>query len=205
VLRFRDFQGRRLRELGVTVRTGVEVTPVAVAAEAPDVVVVATGAEPLIPPIPGIGAAHVHDAQALLRGDLDAGGLRVAIVGGSATGCETAELLAGAGAAVTILEMRGSIGHGIEAITRRHLVRALKKAGVEILTGAKVIAIEDDRVLYEGGEVPVDVVALAIGWKPRGSALADLPGVEVHVLGDAAAPADFVAAINAGADAGLQI
>ena len=207
VLRFRDFQARRLGELGVKVRTGVEVTAAAVAAEAPDVVVVATGAEPLIPPIPGIGAAHVHDAQALLRGDVAVrDGDRVAIVGGSATGCETAELLAGAGASVTILEMRGSVGHGIEAITRRHLVRALKKAGVEILTGAKVIAIEDDRVLYEGGEVPADLVGLAIGWKPRGSALAEgLEGVEVHVLGDAAAPADFVAAINAGADAGLRL
>ena len=94
VLRFRDFQARRLGELGVEIHTGAEVTAQAVAQEAPDVVVVATGAEPLIPPIPGIGAAHVHDAQAFLRGDLDASGCKVAIVGGSATGCEAAELLA---------------------------------------------------------------------------------------------------------------
>ena len=51
-----------------------------------------------------------------------------------------------------------------------------------------------------------DLVGLAIGWKPRGNVLADeLPGVEVHVLGDAARPSDFVSAINAGADAGLQL
>jgi pyruvate/2-oxoglutarate dehydrogenase complex dihydrolipoamide dehydrogenase (E3) component len=209
VLRFRDFQARRLRELGVEVHLGAEVTPEVVASEAPDAVVVATGAEPLIPPIPGIGAAHVHDAQAFLRGDVT--GERIAIVGGSATGCEAAELLAARGAQVTILEMRGSVGHGIEAITRRHLLRALKAQGVRILTHAKVVAFDPDQVLYEDRDgathaVDADLVGLAIGWKPRGSALAGrLEGVEVHVLGDAARPSDFVAAINAGADAGLSI
>ena len=56
---------------------------------------VATGAEPLIPPIPGIGSAIVHDAQRFLRDELEPGE-RVVIVGGSATGCETAEHLIGA-------------------------------------------------------------------------------------------------------------
>jgi pyruvate/2-oxoglutarate dehydrogenase complex dihydrolipoamide dehydrogenase (E3) component len=211
VLRFRDFQARRLGELGVEIHTGAEVTAQAVADEAPDVVVVATGAEPLIPPIPGIGAAHVHDAQRFLRGELDATGCKVAIVGGSATGCEAAELLADNGVSVTILEMRSSVGHGIEAITRRHLLRGLKKAGVQILTKAKVVAFEPDHVLYEDSQgsthaVDSDLVGLAIGWKPRGSLLADgLQGVEVHVLGDAARPSDFVSAINAGADAGLRL
>jgi hypothetical protein len=66
-------------------------------------------------------------------------------------------------------------------------------------------------VLYEDAEgathaVGADLVGLAIGWKPRGNVLAEaLPGVEVHVLRDAAHPADFVVAINAGADAGLQL
>ena len=140
---------------------------------------VATGAEPLIPPIPGIGAAHVHDAQRFLtrRARRD-GGCKVAIVGGSATGCEAAELLADHGVSVTILEMRSSVGHGIEAITRRHLLRGLKKAGVQILTKAKVVAFEPDHVLYEDADgathaVDSDLVGLAIGWKPRGSVLAD--------------------------------
>ena len=71
------------------------------------------------------------------------------MIGGSATGCETAEHLAGEGAEVTIIEMRPGVGFGIEAITRRHLIRELKRSGVQILTGAKVIMIEDDHVLYE--------------------------------------------------------
>ena len=106
--------------------------------------------------------------------------------------------------------MRSSIGHGIESITRRHLLRELRKQGVKVLTNAKVIMIEDDHVLYEVGEetlsVEADRVALAIGWKPGGNALASsISSCEVLVLGDASRPADFVAAINAGADAGLAV
>ena len=93
VLRFRDFQARLLGELGVEIHLGAEVDAGRGRGEAPDVVVVATGAEPLIPPIPGIGAAIVHDAQSLpaRRVPVDAGD-QVVVVGGSATGCETAEL-----------------------------------------------------------------------------------------------------------------
>lgn len=212
VLRYRDHQARRLAALGVEINLAREVTPATVAARRPDVVVVATGADPLTPPIPGIDAEHVHDAEALMRGEVEVGaGDRVAIVGGSATGCELAELLAPAVASVTVIELRGSVGHGIEAITRRHLVRTLRRQGVRLLTGATVVAIEPDGVRYEdrdGGRqfVPVDLVALALGWRPRGGALAErLAGVEVVVLGDAARPADFVHAVNAGADAGLRI
>jgi 2,4-dienoyl-CoA reductase-like NADH-dependent reductase (Old Yellow Enzyme family)/thioredoxin reductase len=213
VLRFRDFQARRLVELGVATHTGIEVTREVVAEQRPDVVLVAVGAEPLIPPIPGLGAAHVHDALALLRGEVEvAAGDRVVVIGGSATGCETAELLVAGGAEVTIVEMRGGIGFGIEAITRRHLLRTLRADGVTMLTRAKVVMVENDDVLYEDAEgvvhaMPADRVALALGWRPRGAGLAEELGdlAEVVVLGDASQPADFVHAINTGADAGLAL
>ena len=211
VLRFRDHQSNRLAELGVDIHLNSEVTPEVVTAEAPDVVIVAIGAEPIVPPIPGIGASMVHDAQQLLRGDVSvAPGERVVVIGGSATGCETAEHLTGEGAEVTIIEMRPGVGFGIEAITRRHLIRELKRSGVQMLTGAKVIMIEDDHVLYEAdGEtrsVPADRVALALGFRPAGNALAEqIEAPQVLILGDASRPADFVSAINAGADAGLAV
>ena len=90
-------------------------------------VVLACGADPLVPPIPGIDGDAVVDAQDLLydRVAVPDGG-RVVIVGGSATGCETAELLVERGIDATIVEMARSIGSGIEGITRRKLVRALR-------------------------------------------------------------------------------
>ena len=50
---------------------------------------------------------------------------------------------------------------------------------------------------------------LAIGWRPRGEELAAglaLAGMtDVQLVGDASRPADFVSAINSGADAGLTV
>lgn len=211
VLRFRDFQVERLRDLGVLAHTGVLVTPQLVAEQRPDVVLIATGAEPLRPPIPGIESVHVHDATAYLAGEVDvAPGEQVVVIGGSATGCEAAEALLDVGASVTILEMRGEIGFGIEAITRRRLVRELRAAGARLLTRARATAIDDRKVLYEepGGvaqELRADHVALALGWRPTGASLAGAVDGEreVMVLGDAARPAGFVEAVSSGADAGL--
>ncbi|RTL68249.1 MAG: hypothetical protein EKK42_10690 [Pseudonocardiaceae bacterium] len=211
VLRFKAFQAARLAALGVDIHTSSPVSAATIRTERPDVVVIATGADPLVPPIPGIDGPTVHDAQALLRGDIPVGpGTRVVVVGGSATGCETAELTRAQGAEVVIVEMRGSIGRGIEAITRRRLVRALKRDGVEVLTTATVVGISPDAVEWADPDgnrhrLPTDIVALAIGWRPRGTADLTLDDVEVHVLGDADTPADFVAAINAGADAALTL
>jgi 2,4-dienoyl-CoA reductase-like NADH-dependent reductase (Old Yellow Enzyme family)/thioredoxin reductase len=213
VLTFRDYQARKIVELGADVHTASDVTAATVEAEDPDVVIVAVGADPLIPPIPGVEGPSVLDAQEILHGRVAvARGERIAIVGGSATGCETAEWLIEAGAEVTILEMLPTVGQGIELITRKHLLADLKARGLRILTRSKVIMIEPNQVLYEHVEtgqrdaVPADRVALAVGWRPRGSAFAEqLPGREVVLVGDASQPADFVAAIQAGAAAGLAV
>jgi NADPH-dependent 2,4-dienoyl-CoA reductase/sulfur reductase-like enzyme len=210
VLRFREYEERVLERLGVAVHLGVDVTRQLVERERPDVVVVAAGADAWAPPIAGLDSPRVVDAQDLLLGRTAVtAGQQVVVIGGSATGCETAEHLSEVGARVTIVELLPSIGHGIEPITRRYLVKELRRRGVDVLTGARVEAVRDGEVCYreEEGElrsIPADVVALAVGWRPRGDQLArSLEGFEVLVVGDAARPADFVAAVNAGADAGL--
>ena len=214
VLDFRDYQARILRELGVEVHTGVDVDADTIHDEAPDVVLVATGAEPLVPPIPGIGGPNVIDAQEILHDRVAvAPGERFAVIGGSATGCETAEWLVAAGAEVTIVEMLPTVGQGIELITRRHLLADLKGKGITILTKAKVTMVEPNAVLYEStedgtpGSLDVERVATAVGWSPRGPSLAELlsgPDI-IEILGDAQHPGDFVSAINDGADAGLRV
>ncbi len=211
VLRFLEHDARELGQLGVEIHLDSPVDAAVVARENPDVVVLASGADPLFPPIPGIDAAHVIDAQALLYDHVTVpDGARVVIVGGSATGCETAEMLIERGVNVTIIEMAGSIGGGIENITRRLIVRRLRDEGVTILTKARVTAIEDERVVYETEDGPgfadADLVAMAVGWRPRGDQLAEaVAGREVVVVGDAHSPADFVAATGAAGLAALEI
>ncbi|MHB1538918.1 MAG: FAD-dependent oxidoreductase, partial [Solirubrobacteraceae bacterium] len=211
VLRWRDYEVGVLEQLGIEINTNVRVTAAVIEREAPDVVVIATGAAALMPPIPGLDGEHVHDAQALLEGDVPIRrGARFAVIGGSATGCETAELLLARGAEVTILEMAGAIGAGIEAITRRHLLRELRAGGAELLTGATVVAVRAGELDYErDGQtcvLQVDGIAVAVGWRPRGRELASaLHGREVLLVGDAEHAADFVAAVGAGAAAALDI
>ncbi|HEY1488347.1 MAG TPA: FAD-dependent oxidoreductase [Micromonosporaceae bacterium] len=212
VLRFRDFASHALARLGVDVHLDSDVTAELVARVDPDVVVVANGAAPLVPPIPGVEAPHVVDAQEVLGGRIAVDPAEpVVVVGGSATGCETAEELVARGVRVTIVEMLGSIGHGIEQISRRELLRNLRKAGVRVITRATVTAIALDSVCYdtEDGvqhEVDAGLVALAVGWWPRGERFAEsLRGREVVVVGDAESPADFVAATGAGAEAALRL
>lgn len=211
VLKFLEHDARELEQLGVEIHLGTEVDAAVVEDRDPDFVVLAIGADPLFPPIRGIDRDGVIDAQELLYDRYpvppDAS---VAIVGGSATGCETAELLLERGVKVTILEMGPSIGAGIESITRRRIVRGLRDQGAAILTGARVTGIDRGRVLYETDDGPdsvaADIVGLAVGWLPRGAALAEaLAGREVVVVGDANRPADFVAATSAGGLAALQI
>jgi 2,4-dienoyl-CoA reductase (NADPH2) len=212
VLRYRDHQVATLIALGVTIELGREVTPATVRAARADVVVIATGADPLVPPIPGIDGPTAVDALAILLGEVVVEpGQRVAIIGGSATGCETAEMLVGVAGEITIVELLPRAGRGIEQITRRRLLNELRAAGVRILTGSKVVEVGPLGVTFDGadgstGMLSVDLVARAIGWRPSGRLLADELGeCEVHVLGDAFAAGDFVAAVNAGADIGLAL
>lgn len=211
VRRFVEHDVRELEMLDIDLHLGVEVDAPTIQTVDPDVVILACGADPVFPPIPGVQDDRVVDAQELLydRVRPPAGGT-VAIVGGSATGCETAELLVQRGVHVTIFEMTRSIGSGIEGITRRRIVRALRDEGVEILTEARVTAIEPGRVIYETTDgqhaAPVDLVALAVGWRPRGGALAAaLSDREVVLVGDAQDPADFVAATGTAALAALTV
>lgn len=211
VLLFRDYEERTMDRVGVDVRLSTAVAADDLASSDADAIVIAVGADALTPPIPGLDGPNVHDAQEYLRGERPlAAGARVVVIGGSATGCETAELLVSEGVDVTVVEMARSIGKGIEAITRRHIVRELRRHGATVLTAATVVEVRDDAVVYERDgerhEVACDQVALAIGWRPRGGGLLEgLDGRDVHVIGDAARPADFVAAVNAGADAGLAV
>ena len=108
------------------------------------------------------------------------------------------------GVRVTIVEMRGSIGRGIEAITRRpagpgaaprrrrdpHEGHRRRRSRPDAVRGRRRRGDRTDAA---------DLVALAIGWRPTGGrSRCPAHGVEVHVLGDARIPADFVRADQRG-------
>jgi 2,4-dienoyl-CoA reductase-like NADH-dependent reductase (Old Yellow Enzyme family)/thioredoxin reductase len=197
-------------KLGVTVRLSCPVTPALVAELHPEAIVLATGAEPLIPALPGAADLTVT-AWDVLRGKVKVGD-RVVVVGGGVVGCETAEYLAAKGRQVTILELRGDVAPELMPWTRRMLLERLVASNVEILLQAQVKAIQPSSVLYDrkgvSGEIaPVDTVVLACGARSRCELVEALrtSGVPLYVVGDASQPANIAEAIRAGFEVGYQL
>jgi 3-phenylpropionate/trans-cinnamate dioxygenase ferredoxin reductase subunit len=174
-------------------------------AETPfDVLVLATGARPRIPPLPGAGLRNVFvlrgvaDAEAI-RAALAAGIERVAIVGGGYIGLEIAAALRHLGRRVTIIEAEERVLKRVASEPVSSFFEALhRENGVEIITRARVAALAGDgRVesvrLQDGANIPVDAALLAVGAAPnvelaQAAGLAAEDGVLTDAHGQTSAP-----------------
>ncbi len=179
---------RQLELTGVRVHLGKEATREDILALAPDAVVCATGVKPAHPPIPG--AKLTVNAKRILEGEKP--GRRVVIVGGGSVGCETAELLAARGKAVTIVEMRDVLAANTGKTAQTILLGHLKARGVKMLTGCRVEKITEAGVtctMRDGGTrlLAADTVVLATGDPPDASLYESLKndGLELYNIGDA--------------------
>lgn len=94
----------QMEKAGVEVRLNTEITPDVVESIKPDVLVIAVGSEPIIPPLPGIDSSKVIIAN-YLPDKFDQVGHKIVVLGGGLAGCETALYLAQQGRDVTIVEM----------------------------------------------------------------------------------------------------
>ncbi|TAK31855.1 MAG: FAD-dependent oxidoreductase [Chloroflexota bacterium] len=192
----------QLRKLGVKIELGVNVTPALVDELAPDVVIAATGATPLIPPIRGIERENVRTASAVLLGEAPKG-QKVVVLGGGMVGIETAEFLADKGNSVTLVEMLDKIGIDMGVATLRWYVRQrLEEKGVSVLTRTKAVEISDDGVLVEINQqtqsISADTVILATGSVADNKLVEQLraTGREVCAVGDCVRPRKIIEAIE---------
>jgi 2,4-dienoyl-CoA reductase (NADPH2) len=178
---FAEDLARQVALHGIRVVMGSIVDRQLLAAEKPDHVILATGGEPIIPPIAGVDKEHVVQAWQVLAGSV-ATGRRVVVVGGGAVGIETALLLAEIGTLsgeelkfllvngavapeklyklategtkeVTVVEMAETLGANFGKSTRWGMLQDVGRYGVKTLTQAQVLAITDSGVKIEhGGE-----------------------------------------------------
>lgn len=172
------FYSHQLPKVGVKVRLRSNVSKEMVRTEKPDAVVIATGSRPSIPSVPGFGRANVVTAEEVLTEKMQTG-VNVIIIGGGATGCETALFLAKQGASspeaalfmattgilpckealaltrgnksVTLIEMLSRIAIGMTASMRFTLLQELRHYGVRMLTNAKAEEITAKGVVYSNG------------------------------------------------------
>jgi len=191
LVNFITCQLQTLSELGVEVNYGQEVTPAMVREQAPDVIIAASGAEPVVPRIPGADKAFVATAHAVLAGDVNTGG-RVVVIGGGCVGAETANHLASNLRQVTVVEMLDSIAADEALVPRWDLLDDMDKHKVQVRTSSRVKEITDEGVIVLCGDreelIPADTVVLAVGSRPV-TALADeleQAGYDVRRIGDCA-------------------
>ena len=197
-----DWWVGQLGQLGVTLHLGRELSVGSSVLRSADQLVIATGGLPVHPVgISGLDRANVVDVTEL-HGSASLG-RRVVVAGGGSSGADTALELALAGHEVTIVERLGEIAADLLEINRAALLRRLAEAGVTVLTGRSVRAIDDDGVLADGAagriRVPADTVVTAFGIRPNTS-LAGLGAPEdprVHLIGDCVDPSDVGEAVQA--------
>lgn len=182
----------RCEKAGVVFRMGSAATPEDVLREDPDIVVVATGAKPLMLPIEGIDDPALIPGGDLLEGKRSAG-RKVLVVGGGMVGCEIADFLGELQHEVTLVEYRDTMGADMIGEHRKYLMESFAEYGVEQINNAKVCAFYPDGVAYESPDGVrcelrgFDSVVLAmgyVGYDPLSDELAEA-GCDVRVVGDA--------------------
>jgi 2,4-dienoyl-CoA reductase (NADPH2) len=176
-LTFVNYLQKQLSKLNVAVHTCTAIRPQNVEVEKPDVVIVATGAEPLLPDIKGVNRPNVVTAWDVLSGKVDTG-KEVIVIGGGAVGLETALFLARKGTIppdtlhflmfnqaedfqtlhshlyqglkkITVVEMLKKIGQDIGPSTRWTIRQDLARHSVKTLTHSTAKEISAEGVIVD--------------------------------------------------------
>lgn len=163
-----SWQNAQIDKLGIEVRFNTTLTQDAME-EKPDMIVVAIGGTPFIPPVEGL--KNYKLASDVLLGKEDVG-KKVLIIGGGLVGAETAEYLGANGIQVTLVEMLDQIAKDGETAPNGFLFENLKKYGVAVYTSTSVVSVtgtsvllkkQDDSIALEN----IDDVIIATGFRPN--------------------------------------
>ena len=187
---------------GMDVRLGTEADVALIRSLNPDMTIVATGSEPVVP-------CFCRNTGAVTAQDVLMGretGHKILILGGGLVGCETAEMLAEQGKEVTILELRDTLAPDMENRTRIFMMARLKELGVRALLNTEVLevsglhvkvrsALRTERSLDE-----FDSLVMAFGYRSRNVLQQQLTeaGLPVQAVGDCVRPGKVITAVRQG-------
>lgn len=186
-----------------------------------DQLVIASGAIPVRPSLPGADSAGVFGVQTLDDGTRVLADLaecrprRAAVVGGGYIGIEMAEALVRHGLVVTVVDQAAQPMSTLDPDMGELVHRAMEGLGIDVRTDTAVTGFETDRqgrvreVATTGGPLPADIVVLGMGVRPNtglaaaaGLPLGDHDGIRtdarMRVLGhdDVWAGGDCVEVLN---------
>ncbi|MDX1646533.1 MAG: FAD-dependent oxidoreductase, partial [Longimicrobiales bacterium] len=142
--------------------------------------VLATGAEPAVPPLPGLSEAGYLDHTTLF--DIDTLPHRLTVLGAGPVGLEMAQVMARLGSRVTVVEMEPRILPQDDPDVSERLLRILEGEGIRFRLGARAEAVESGggakRVeVARGAPVEGDEILVATGRRPM------LEGLELERAG----------------------
>ena len=211
IKRLIEWYGCVLCNQDIEVKLNTKVDADIIQKENPDVVILATGSDPLIPKIPGVENAVL--AEDVLSGKTQPG-KSVIIIGGGLVGCELAIKLSNEGHNVTIIEALPQIAMGEPILSRMGIIKLLDKNGVRVLTCAPVVEIHKSGVetvnnLGIRSLFKADIIILSVGRKAKVET--DLMEAskkvarEVYLIGDAKQPRKIIDAIREGFWTGVSI
>lgn len=146
-------------------------------------ILIATGARPALPPVPGLAEAAPLTSETVWG--LEELPERLVIVGGGPVGCELGQAFARLGSRVTIAEAEPRLLPREEAAAGRVLSETLGDEGVEVRVDAAAVAVDDGRLRVDGrggpAALPYDRLLVAAGREPvTGDLGLDRAGVRVH-------------------------
>lgn len=217
----------RAKKAGVKFEFKKEATVENVKEFAPDAVVVATGATPLIPTfIKGVGDYPIITTHDILSRKVTIPKGTVCILGGGEVACETAEMLmadarpnsfATTGSIgdveVTLVEMQPQLMTGVCLPNRNIALASLRREGVKSYINSKVLEVTEHEVKIQhkdGTEEWLkgfDYIVLGLGSRKYDPLSEELKAFvpEVHVIGDAIKPGQSSDAMHQGFHVGYEL
>ena len=208
--RYREYLIHQVDKAKIDVRLGIQATPKIVAMEYPDTVIVAVGADPLIPPIPGVDHDNVITAVDMY-GHEELVGDKVVIIGGGMVGCETALHLTSKGKTVELVEMGEMLAPDGIFTERIHTLDYMDKdEHLSYYVETTCVAIQDNGVVVKDAQgnqrtLQADTVVLAVGMESRNEERDQYKNIAFDVIniGDCVKPRNVHDAVAEGFNAAL--
>ncbi|MGO4890544.1 dihydrolipoyl dehydrogenase [Anaerobacillus sp. MEB173] len=144
-------------------------------------IIIATGSQPVVPPIEGVESVHYHTTDTIFN--IEAIPSSIVIVGGGVIGVEMANIFSSLNTAVTIIELGDHIIPTEDQDASKELLKSLKKKGIKVLTKYEVTSVKEGQngkiieVSSKQGKtdtLQADEILLAVGRKPNLSGVAEL-------------------------------
>ena len=187
--RLMEYYLKQIKRLNIEVKTGVEATVELIKEFNSDEIIIATGANSIVPKFDGIENMKVVSAWDVLNGSEELEG-KIAIIGAGFVGIETAEYIAEKKKEAFVVELSDKVLGGEKATNMDIMFKNLSDHNIEIFKSHKLISIDKNHIKVEHNdeikEMSCDMVVVAIGAKPENALSNRLneAGIAHHLIGD---------------------